>query len=76
MAENTNIVQVAVDCYRGVSSQYSTAQTMDSLRQALVEANGGKTYLDPKALRGGKSDALFTLIEEILSQTVLEGLQG
>lgn len=49
---------------------------MEVLRQALIEANGGSTILNYKNIRDGKCVGLFTLIEEILSRTVVEGLQG
>ena len=76
MAEMTNIVKVAVDAYRGNVEQYSTGQSMELLNKALVEANGGSTVLDYKKIRDGKCSGLFTLVEEILSRTVVEGLQG
>ena len=76
MPDNSNIVKLAVDAYRGNVEQYSTKQSMEVLRQALIEANGGSTILNYKNIRDGKCVGLFTLIEEILSRTVVEGLQG
>lgn len=76
MPDNSNIVKLAVDAYRGNVEQYSTKQSMEVLRQALIEANGGSTVLNYKNIRDGKCVGLFTLIEEILSRTVVEGLQG
>ena len=70
------IVRLAVDGYRGNVEKYSVKQSQDALRQALIEANGGSTKLDYKAIRDGKCTGLFTLVEEILSRTVVEGLQG
>ena len=49
---------------------------LELLRKALVEANGGSTTLNYKNIRDGKCSGLFTLIEEVLSRTVVEGLQG
>lgn len=49
---------------------------MDTLHQALVAANNGSTILNYKDIRDGKCVGLFTLIEEILSRTVVEGLQA
>ena len=46
------------------------------LRNALIAANNGKTFLDYRDIRDGKCSGLFTLVEEILSRTVVEGLQG
>ncbi len=76
MAEMKDIVKVAVDAYRGNVEQYSVGQSMELLRKALVDANGGSTTLNYKNIRDGKCVGLFTLIEEILSRTVVEGLQG
>lgn len=71
-----DIVKLAIDAYRGNVEKYSVSQSQDVIRQALVEANGGNTKLNYKAIRDGKCNGLFTLIEEVLSRTVLEGLQG
>lgn len=76
MADMKDIVKLAVDAYRGNVEKYSVGQSMDVLHQALVEANGGSTVLNYKAIRDGKCNGLFTLVEEILSRTVVEGLQG
>lgn len=56
--------------------QYSVGQSQELLRKALVDANGGSTVMNYKNIRDGKCNGLFTLIEEILSRTVVEGLQG
>lgn len=76
MAEMKDIVKLAVDAYKGNVEKYSKSQAQDVLRQALVEANNGSTTLNYKDIRDGKCNGLFTLIEEILSRTVVEGLQG
>ena len=75
MADINNIAKVAIDAYRGNVEQYSVGQSMELLHKALVEANGGSTILDYKKIRDGKCSGLFTLVEEILSRTVVEGLQ-
>lgn len=74
MAEMNDIVKLAVDAYHGNVEKYSTHQSMDTLRQALVDLNGGSTMLDYKKIRDGECKGLFTLIETILSRTVVEGL--
>lgn len=76
MAEIKEIVKLAVDAYKGIVQTYSAKQSQDALRQALVDANGGSTKLDYKAIRDGKCPGFFSLVEEILSRTVVEGLQG
>ncbi len=76
MAEMKDIVKLAVDSYKGRVEKYTVGQSQEALRQALIEANGGSTKLDYKAIRDGKCSGLFTLIEEILSRTVIEGVQS
>lgn len=76
MAEMKDIVKVAVDAYHGNVEQYSVGQSMELLQKALVEANGGSTTLNYRNIRDGKCNGLFTLLEEVLSRTVVEGLQG
>ena len=76
MAEIKDIVKLAVDSYKGRVEKYTVGQSQEALRQALIEANGGSTKLNYKAIRDGKCNGLFTLIEEILSRTVIEGVQS
>lgn len=71
---NNEIVKVAVDAYHGKVQKYSVGESQDVLRQALIEMNDGETKLNPRKLRGAKGDEMFALIEEILKQTVVEGL--
>jgi len=76
MADMKDIVKVAVDNFHGNVENYSTAQSNELLREALIEANGGSTTLSYKNIRDGKCNGLFALIEEVLSRTVVEGLQS
>lgn len=76
MFEMNDIVKLAVDAYHGKVEKYSVDQSMDVLRQALVEANGGSTKLDYKNMRAGNCAQVFALVETILSRTIWEGLQG
>jgi len=75
MADKNDIVKLAIDAHRGNVEKYSVNQSMDVLREALVAANNGSTKLDYRAVRDGKCNGLFTIIEEILSKTTVEGLQ-
>lgn len=71
-----NIVKLAVDNYKGRVEKYSAGESNETIRQALVEANGGSTVLNYKNIRDGKCPGLFSLLEEILSNTVVQGLLG
>lgn len=75
MDNTNNIVRLAVDSYHGhVAGNYSKEDGMEVLRQALVDANGGSTKLDYRAIRDGKCNGLFSIVEEIINKTVIEGL--
>ena len=76
MAEMNDIVRVAVDAYHGNVNKYSVNDSMELLHEALVQANGGSTKLNYKNIRDGKCNGLFTIIEEILARTVVEGVQN
>lgn len=76
MNDIREIVKLAVDGFRGNVEKYSVAQSQETLMKALLECNNNKTYLDYKDIRDGKCNGLFTLLEEILTVTVVDGLQG
>lgn len=71
-----NIVKLAVDTYKNQVEKYSRSDANKLLREALVEANNGKTTLNYKDIRDGKCGGLFSLVEELLSATVVEDLQS
>lgn len=75
MADMNQIVRVAIDAFHGKVTKYSQDDSMELLRTALVEANGGSTRIDYKAVRDGKCGEVFALVEEILQRTVYEGLR-
>jgi hypothetical protein len=75
MADTKNLVKLARDIYsnRFNSEKFSKNDGNEALRQAFIELNGGSTKLDYKALRRNKTE-IFEILEEILQNTVLEGL--
>lgn len=70
------LVKLAVDGYNGNVEKFSVKQSQDALREALVEANNGKTVLDYKALRHGQGAEVFAIIEELIPVMINEGLKG
>ena len=76
MADVKDIVKLGIDGYKGNVEKYSVKQSQDTMREALIEANNGSTKLDYRAIRDGKCAGLFSIIEEILSNTVAEGLEN
>lgn len=75
MSDIKDIVKLGVDGYKGTVEKYSVKQSQDTLREALIEANNGSTTLNYKAIRDGKCNGLFAIVEAILDRTVVEGLQ-
>lgn len=76
MAEMNEIIKLGVDAYKGKVTKYSDDKAMDTLCQALVQANNGSTVLDYKAIRDGKCQGVFSIVEQILARTIVDGLQG
>ena len=75
MGSNKDLIRMAVDAYKdNVAGEYSVEDSMETLRLALVEANGGSTKLDYKSIRDGKCNGVFAIVEEIINKTVIEGL--
>lgn len=70
------LVKLAVDARNGSVEKYSVKQANDTLREALVELNGGDTKLNWKAIRDGKCQGLFALIETIIDNAIVDGLQN
>nr|DAM26885.1 MAG TPA: capsid protein [Caudoviricetes sp.]DAO18385.1 MAG TPA: capsid protein [Caudoviricetes sp.] len=77
MAIDSNLIKLAVDGYKGhVAGDYSVNDTQEALRKALIEANGGSTKLDLKAVRDGKCAQVFAIVEELVNVIHEEGLKG
>lgn len=77
MAIDSNLIKLAVDGYKGhVAGDYSVNDTQETLRQALIEANGGKTTLNIKDVRAGKCENVFAIVEELVNVIHEEGLKG
>ena len=74
MEHINDIVKIGIDAYRGNVEAYSTEKAQDTLRKALIEANGGSTKLDLRAIRDGKCNGVFSIVEQILAATVMDGL--
>lgn len=75
MADRETLVKLAKNVYNNRFSheKYSKNDANEVLREALIEANGGSTKLDYRTLRRNKAE-IFEIIEEILENTVVEGL--
>lgn len=71
---DTNIVKLAVDTYKNVPTAFSQGNPNDVIRNAIIKANNGKTTVDFKDLRDGKCNGLFSLVEELITKTTIDGL--
>lgn len=70
------IVRLGVDAYHGnVQGNFSMRDSLETLRKALVDLNGGSTKLSYKKIRDGECAGLFSVVEEILQKTIVEGFQ-
>lgn len=69
-----DLVKLALDAHRGSVQKYSVGEAQETLRQALIELNGGSTKIDIRAIRDGKCNGVFALVEEILKASIPEGL--
>ena len=71
------LIKLAVDGYTGrLGNEYSVGDSQEVLRKALIEANGGKNYLDIKAVRDGECNGLFAITEVLIQKVSEEGLKG
>lgn len=74
---DSNLIKLAIDGYKGhMASNYSVKDSQETLRQALIEANNGKTTFNLKDIRDGKCVGLFAIIEELVNAVHEEGLKG
>ena len=63
------IVRLAMDARKNkVQGNFSMDETMHTLHEAFVAANGGKNYLDPRDIRDGKCSEAFAIIEQIVDE--------
>jgi hypothetical protein len=69
------VVKIAIAAMKQkLPDKYSAEQTSDTLRKALIEANGGSTVFDIKSLR--RHPELYDIIEELIPYITKEGLEG
>lgn len=71
--ETNKLIKLAVDTVKGVPSAFSEGNPSDVIRNALIEANGGSTQIDIKAMRKNKGE-FFELVEELIVASIIEGL--
>ena len=70
-----NIMKLALDTMHGrVQGDFSAFDKSESIREALIEANGGSTTINFKTFHRG--NAVFDFIEELIPYIVEEGLKG
>lgn len=73
--EMNNVVKLAIDAIHGqVSGNFSNQETSETIRQAMIEMNGGSDKLNIKTFHRGSE--LYAFIEEILPHVIQEGLTG
>lgn len=70
------LIKLAVDGYHGHLGEYSVKDSQEVLRQAMIEANNGKTSMNYKDIRDGKCNNLFAITEVLIDKVNEEGLKG
>lgn len=71
--ETNKLIKLAVDTVKGVPSAFSEGNPSDVIRNALIEANGGSSKIDIKAMRK-TNGSFFELVEELIVASIIEGL--
>lgn len=74
MSAMNDIVKLGIDSYKGRVTEYSADKTQEALRNALIEANGGSTIIDARAMRDGKCVGAFAIVEQILAGVVADDI--
>jgi len=70
--DKKEFMKVAVDAIRGKVEGYSSDQTNEALRSALLEMNGGSNKINVKTFYRGH--ALFDLVQELIPVMIETGL--
>jgi len=74
MATKNEIIKLAVDTRKNkIKGNFSKTDSLEVLREAFIELNDGSTKINYRSLRKNGAE-MFEIIEDILQQTVLEGL--
>lgn len=68
------LVKLMLDYRHGCVQQFSKDEARETIRQALIDANGGSTKLSYKSFRNNPQ--MYTIIETLIDQVRSEGLTG
>lgn len=66
------LVKLMLDYHHNCVKEFSMEDARETIRQALVAANGGSTKLTRKSFRNHPE--LYTIVETLINRTVSEGL--
>lgn len=79
MKNNTQLIKLAIDASKGAVENYSKQESSEVLKKAMLELAGyydsETNKIDRKVFRKNQAD-IFEVLEEILNETINEGLQG
>lgn len=75
MSNNNELVKLGIDVAHKSVGQFSIEDAETTLRQALIDLNGGKTKIDYRAFRKHKTE-IFEAMEEILGTLIVEGIEN
>lgn len=74
MTEHKELLNLAVDIYKGTTGKYSLAESHEVFLQGLRELNNGKETFSWKDIRDGKCVGLFSFLEDVLTKVSVEGI--
>jgi len=75
MTNQSDFIRMALAAMRGeVSGNFTASDTSESIRQAMIEANGGSAVINLKTFHRGNK--LYDLVEELIPHIAEEGLRG
>lgn len=75
MSFDKSLVKLGVDVFKKSTGEFSLEDSESTLRNALIELNGGNAKIDYRAMRRNKV-AMFEAMEEILGTLIVEGIEN
>lgn len=69
-----NVLNIAIDAVKGINlEKYTSGQTSEAIRAALIEMNGGSKKINPKNFYRGSQ--LYSLVQELIPVIINEGFK-
>jgi len=76
MSEKKEIIKLIKDLKNNSLVRYSMTDAKEAIRKEFIELNGGKTKLSRRDLRDAEYRGMFRLLEDIITEIAIEGLDA